>query len=44
MAQTQQASRSAIPWNHVAGAQWFLSPNWSVIGDFYGNFASGYQA
>jgi len=26
-----------------AGAQYFLSPTWSVIGKFYGNFAAGYQ-
>ena len=26
-----------------AGAQYLLSPNWSVIANFYGNFAAGYQ-
>lgn len=27
----------------TAGAQYFLSPNWSLIASFYGNFASSYQ-
>jgi uncharacterized protein with beta-barrel porin domain len=26
-----------------AAAQYFLSPNWSVIASFTGNFAAGYQ-
>jgi uncharacterized protein with beta-barrel porin domain len=26
-----------------AGAQYFLSPNWSLIASFTGNFAAGYQ-
>jgi uncharacterized protein with beta-barrel porin domain len=26
-----------------AGLQYFLSPNWSFIAKFYGDFATGYQ-